>query len=84
MACSLGGTKSLSATMLGYNLLETQEQTSVKSYDKLIICIEENAFENDVWKMADIFKPNKEATENTTINAKTCSKNSPFRLHIFV
>ena len=54
MAYRLVGAKPLSKLMLKYCLFDHWQQISVKSYSKLIILIQENAFENVAWKMAAI------------------------------
>ena len=54
MARCLVGTKSLSEPMLGYSQLGPNEHNSVKYQSKFEHFIQENAFENVVWKMASI------------------------------
>ena len=54
MACHLVGAKPLSEPMLAYCQLDPLEQTSAKSESKFIFFIQENAFENVVWKMTAI------------------------------
>ena len=54
MACRLIGTKPLSEQMLEHCQLDPWEQTSVKFQSKFIyMCfIQQNLYENIVWKMA--------------------------------
>ena len=54
MACRLDGAKPLSERMLEYCNLNPWEQTSVKYFRNLYTVIQENAFENVVWKMAAV------------------------------
>ena len=51
MACCLASTKPLSEPMLEYCYLDPQEQTIVKFNRNSCFFIQENTFENVVWKM---------------------------------
>ena len=54
MACRLTGAKPLFEPMLEYFQLDPGEQISMKFSSNTTIFIQENAFENAVWKMTTI------------------------------
>ena len=54
MACHLFGTKPLSEPMMTYCQLDPKENISMNYYLKFKVFIQQNAFENIIWEMADI------------------------------
>ena len=54
MACRLFGAKPLSEPMLNYCQLETCKHISMTFWSNTTVCIEENAFESVICKMASI------------------------------
>ena len=85
MAYRLAGTKPLSEPILEYCQLDPCEQISVKSGSKFIyiyIFIQENAFENVVWKMAAILARPQCVKTSSEVNPNDVDKTSKHEPYI--